>query len=74
MAVSLSIAPATARQGPKSVAAVPFRPGLAAGVSPLTVPFLIPTGWAFEVVDPWGNVIGFTDYLERPDLGRATQG
>ena len=44
-----------------------------AGVSPLTPPFLIPTGWAFEVIDPWGNVIGFTDYLERPDLGRATQ-
>lgn len=43
----------------------------AAGVTPLTPPFLIPTGWAFEIRDPWGNVIGFTDDTVRPDLGRS---
>jgi predicted enzyme related to lactoylglutathione lyase len=41
------------------------------GVTPLTAPFAIPTGWAFEVRDPWGNIIGFTDYTTRPDLGRT---
>ena len=40
------------------------------GIHPLAPPFLIPTGWAFEVQDPWGNVIGVTDYSMRPDLGR----
>jgi predicted enzyme related to lactoylglutathione lyase len=39
-------------------------------VLPLAPPFLIPTGWAFEVQDPWGNVIGFTDYTAKPELGR----
>jgi predicted enzyme related to lactoylglutathione lyase len=42
----------------------------AIGVLPLAPPFLIPTGWAFEVQDPWGNVIGFTDYTAKPELGR----
>ncbi len=43
----------------------------AKGVVPLTPPFQIPTGWAFEIRDPWGNVLGFTDYTLRPELGRA---
>lgn len=43
----------------------------AKGASLLAPPFLIPTGWAFEVRDPWGNVIGFTDYTVKPDLGRS---
>jgi len=42
----------------------------AKGVVPLPHPFPIPTGWAFEVRDPWGNVIGFTDYTAKPELGR----
>jgi len=42
----------------------------AKGITPLSPPFLIPTGWAFEVRDPWGNVIGLTDYSARPELGR----
>ena len=41
-------------------------------MTPLTEPFLIPTGWAFEVTDPWGNVVGFTDYVERPEMGRLS--
>ena len=43
----------------------------AKGVSPGPEPFLIPTGWAFEIQDPWGNTIGFTDYTVEPGLGRA---
>jgi predicted enzyme related to lactoylglutathione lyase len=34
----------------------------AIGVLPLAPPF--------EVQDPWGNVIGFTDYTAKPELGR----
>lgn len=41
------------------------------GVSPLAPPFRIPTGWAVEVRDPWGNVLGFTDYTLKPELGRG---
>ena len=40
------------------------------GVMPASQPFLIPTGWAFEIQDPWGNTLGFTDYTVQPDLGR----
>ena len=43
----------------------------AKGVAPLTPPFQIPTGWVFEIRDPWGNVLGFTDYTLKPELGRA---
>lgn len=35
-------------------------------------PFRIPTGWAFELHDPWGNVVGFTDYSLKAELGRQT--
>jgi predicted enzyme related to lactoylglutathione lyase len=41
------------------------------GVATLAEPFQIPTGWAFEIRDPWGNVLGFTDYTSKPELGRA---
>jgi predicted enzyme related to lactoylglutathione lyase len=41
------------------------------GVVSLAEPFEIPTGWAFEVRDPWGNVLGFTDYTVKPELGRS---
>ena len=34
------------------------------GVIPLAEPFQTRTGWVFEVRDPSGNVIGFTDYTE----------
>jgi len=42
----------------------------AAGITPLDEPFPVATGWTVEVADPWGNVIGFTDYTKRPELGR----
>jgi predicted enzyme related to lactoylglutathione lyase len=41
------------------------------GVKPSMPPFPIPTGWVFEIRDPWGNVIGFTDYTAKPELGRG---
>ena len=40
------------------------------GVQLVAPAFQIPTGWAFELRDPWGNVIGFTDYTLKPELGR----
>lgn len=43
----------------------------ALGVTTLSEPVLIPTGWAVEICDPWGNIIGFTDYTLEPDLGRS---
>jgi predicted enzyme related to lactoylglutathione lyase len=42
----------------------------AAGIALLDEPFSVATGWTVEVADPWGNVIGFTDYTKRPELGR----
>jgi catechol-2,3-dioxygenase len=30
------------------------------------------TGFTFEVNDPWGNIIGFADYLKKPELKRKT--
>ncbi|MET9439991.1 VOC family protein [Streptomyces sp. NPDC006610] len=41
-----------------------------AGIAPLEEPAPVATGWAVEIADPWGNVIGFTDYTKRPELGR----
>jgi predicted enzyme related to lactoylglutathione lyase len=42
----------------------------AAGIEPLDEPFAGATGWTVEIADPWGNVLGFTDYTKRPALGR----
>jgi predicted enzyme related to lactoylglutathione lyase len=43
----------------------------AAGITPLDVPASVATGWTVEISDPWGNVIGFTDYRKRPELARS---
>ncbi|MFE5456794.1 VOC family protein [Nocardia sp. NPDC056564] len=40
------------------------------GVEIRTAPFEVATGWSVEVTDPWGNVIGLTDYSKRPELAR----
>ncbi|MEV6545210.1 VOC family protein [Streptomyces sp. NPDC051665] len=42
----------------------------AAGIPLLDAPFSVATGWTVEIADPWGNVIGFTDYSKRPELAR----
>jgi predicted enzyme related to lactoylglutathione lyase len=39
-------------------------------VFPIAAPFEIATGWTVEYADPWGNVIGLTDYQKMPALGR----
>ena len=31
------------------------------------------TGWVVEVADPWGNVIGLTDYAKAPAKARVFQ-
>ncbi|WP_037681967.1 VOC family protein [Streptomyces griseus] len=41
-----------------------------AGIPAFDGPFSVATGWTVEIADPWGNVIGFTDYSKRPELGR----
>jgi predicted enzyme related to lactoylglutathione lyase len=44
----------------------------AAGVEPIDPPFSVATGWTVEFADPWGNVIGLTDYTKRPELARTS--
>jgi predicted enzyme related to lactoylglutathione lyase len=41
-----------------------------AGVQPLAPPFAVATGWTVEIADPWGNILGFTDYTTMPERGR----
>ncbi|GHH12907.1 VOC family protein [Streptomyces lanatus] len=41
-----------------------------AGIETLDPPFSVATGWTVEIADPWGNIVGFTDYSKRPELGR----
>lgn len=36
--------------------------------------FEVFTGWTVEVADPWGNVIGLTDYANQPRLSRLATG
>lgn len=43
-----------------------------AGIGTLDEPFSVATGWTVEFADPWGNVLGFTDYSKRPELARRT--
>jgi len=43
----------------------------AVGVLSLHDPFEIPTGWTVEVSDPWGNVVGLTDYVKAPAMARG---
>ena len=39
-------------------------------ITPLREPFEINTGWVVEFADPWGNVIGLTDYVKDPAKAR----
>jgi predicted enzyme related to lactoylglutathione lyase len=41
-----------------------------AGVPLLEEPRELRTGWVVEVADPWGNVVGLTDYLNDPARAR----
>jgi predicted enzyme related to lactoylglutathione lyase len=42
----------------------------ASGVALLGEPHEIQTGWVVEIADPWGNVIGLTDYVKDARKGR----
>jgi predicted enzyme related to lactoylglutathione lyase len=42
------------------------------GVTLLKEPWEIGTGWVVEIADPWGNVLGLTDYLKAPQKARKT--
>jgi predicted enzyme related to lactoylglutathione lyase len=41
-----------------------------AGIEAYDGPFSSATGWTVEFADPWGNVVGLTDYRKRPQLAR----
>jgi hypothetical protein len=41
------------------------------GVKPLQPAFEVYARWAFEIADPWGNVLGFTDYVKQPSRARG---
>jgi len=43
------------------------------GIPLLQDPFEVATGWAVECADPWGNVLGFTDYVKDPAKGRSNR-
>ncbi|MDQ2714221.1 MAG: VOC family protein, partial [Chloroflexota bacterium] len=40
------------------------------GITLLKDPWEVGTGWVVEIADPWGNVIGLTDYLKAPQKAR----
>lgn len=40
------------------------------GVALLGEPLEVGTGWTVEVADPWGNVVGLTDYTKDPTRAR----
>ena len=42
------------------------------GARILGEPMEIVTGWAVELADPWGNVLGLTDYVKDPSKARKT--
>ena len=44
-----------------------------AGVALLGKPRELRTGWLVEVADPWGNVVGLTDYLLAPERARQRE-
>lgn len=41
-----------------------------AGLEPVGEAREINTGWVIEFADPWGNVVGLTDYVKQPERGR----
>ncbi|QTE00459.1 VOC family protein [Streptomyces cyanogenus] len=42
----------------------------AVGIAPLDEVLQGATGWTVELADPWGNLLGLTDYTKRPALAR----
>ena len=72
-----SLAPSPARDTPRIWLEVKDARAAAAalrqrGARILGEPMEILTGWAVELADPWGNVLGLTDYLKDPAKGRKS--
>jgi predicted enzyme related to lactoylglutathione lyase len=44
-----------------------------AGLEPVAEVREINTGWVIEFADPWGNVVGLTDYVKQPERGRPAR-
>jgi catechol 2,3-dioxygenase-like lactoylglutathione lyase family enzyme len=42
------------------------------GTDPIGPPRQLRTGWVVEVADPWGNVVGLTDYTLAPAMARES--
>ena len=42
------------------------------GVQPIEAARQLRTGWVVEIADPWGNVVGLTDYTFAPAMARET--
>jgi hypothetical protein len=61
--------------GPRIWLEVPDARAAAAAIplAPLAQPFEVRTGWTVEYADPWGNVVGLTDYSREPGLARPTR-
>lgn len=71
--------PAPPRESPRVWLEVPDARAAAtalrqAGVATLGEPKEVYTGWLIEIADPWGNVLGLTDYVKQPALGRTARG
>ena len=45
-----------------------------AGIEPIGPAKEMRTGYYVEIADPWGNVIGFADYLHAPQMARRRGG
>ena len=70
-----ALAPSPPRDTPRIWLEVKDARGAAAalrekGAHILGEPMEILTGWAVELTDPWGNVLGLTDYVKDPSKGR----
>jgi predicted enzyme related to lactoylglutathione lyase len=70
-----TVEPGPPRQSPRLWLEVPNARAAAAllgdaGVALLEEPLELRTGWVVEVADPWGNVIGLTDYSGDPARAR----
>lgn len=73
-----NIPPTSARVTPRLWLEVPDARAVAQhlseqGIPLLHEPFGVTTGWVVECADPWGNVLGFTDYTKDLAKGRSAQ-
>jgi catechol 2,3-dioxygenase-like lactoylglutathione lyase family enzyme len=70
LTLSVSDAPGCGRFWLEVANAADFKKAIDSRINTISPLFDINTGQAFEITDPWGNVIGFTDYIYKPELAR----